>query len=225
MSEEFGNTLMTEGLAEGGAPGAERLGTGQPGTEQPGASAAGQEQGPDGKTLLSGLGKGEGEDSAAQQKEPEDPAAQVPESPEGYAIQFAEGLALDGELLGAFQKTAHELGINQGQAQKLADMYAEHAALAEQAQVKALLEARRLWEGEIKQSPTFEVDKARIQAVFRRFGTPQLYDLLDQTNLGSHPDFFRFLANVGRALGEPEFRGGAGGGELSAARIMYPDMN
>lgn len=204
-SGEFkGNSLMTKG--EGGESGKD------------GGQGSGQDAGKE-------AGK---EGDSEQGKGSDDPAAKVPDKPENYELKFAEGTQVDTELLGSFQKAAHELGIPQGQAQKLAEMYEAHAAKAGEraveAQQKALDEARTKWEGEIEKSPTFTQDREHIRSALRQYGDQELYDLLDQTNLGSHPKMWAFMANVGKALAEPGFHGSNAGKERTAADVLYPNQ-
>lgn len=240
MEESLGGTSGTPG--EGGAA-SQAGGTGQ------GAALSGNAGGekPDsGNTLMGGMAKdGAGQDDgeggtllgrmnreqadSGKDGKPEG-GADVPKGPEGYALQFAEGMPVDEAMLGEFTIVAHKLGLSKTQAQELADMYAGQVERMESerqmAEHRVQTEARKKWEAQIKESPTFEVDKERIASVLKRFGTPALYDLLDFTNMGSHPDFFLFMANVGKALGEPEIKGAAATGQgLSAAKKLYPNMN
>jgi hypothetical protein len=214
-------------------------GTAAGGGQETGAGdgGAGDKAGkPGGETLMtSGTGgggagdKAGGGDGAGDKAGDADPSAEVPDKPEGYDLKFSAETVVDKELLSGFRKAAHEMGISVGQARKLAALYEGHAAQgAEKAraeQARFLLEARRGWEAEIQKSPSFEADRANIQAALRRFGDPELYGLLDQTNLGSHPRMWAFMAAVGRALAEPGFRGGNAGGEKSIAETLYPNMN
>lgn len=187
------------------------------------------------RSLMSrAAGDGSSDESQQDGKKPEgdkeeDPSAQVPEKPEGYDLKFAPETQVDEALLDGFRKTAVELGLTQGQAQKLGSMYEHHMAnagkLFVEAQTKALLEARKGWEADIAKRPAYEADLGRIQSCLRQFGDRELYDLLDQTNLGSHPKMFDFLAKVGKALAEPGFRGAGSGEEKSAAEVLYPGMN
>ena len=166
-------------------------------------------------------------------EEPEDLENQAPDKAEGYALKCAPETKVDSGLLDSFRKTALELGLTRAQAGKLAGMYEQHAAKTaaeaaramEAEQTRVMLEARKKWEAEITASPEFEAERGRIQAALRRFGSPELYTLLDQTNLGSHPEMWKFMAAVGQALAEPGFHGENGGRAKSAAEVLYPNMN
>lgn len=195
-----GNSLMTKGEGENGGQDADK--------------APGKEQGKEGD---------KGQDKGA-----DDPAAKVPDKPDGYALKFAEGTRVDSEMLAGFQKTAHELGISQGKAQKLAEMYEAHAAKAGERAVaerqKVIDAATAEWEAEIAKSPTFTQDREHIRSALRQYGDQELYELLDQTNLGSHPKMWAFMAKVGKALAEPGFHGKNSGKERTAADVLYPNQ-
>lgn len=212
-------------------------------TTQAGTTAGGVEEG----SLLSRAGaEGDGQETAPETGKPESPAgkeqpngkageepkevpaAQVPDKAEGYELTFARDTQVDAALLDGFRKTALEIGLTRGQAQKLGSLYEAHmkeaGARMQEEQTRALLQARKTWEAEITSQPGFREDLGRIQAALRQFGDRELYELLDQTNLGSHPKMFAFMAKIGRALAEPGFHGGTAGEAKSAAEVLYPNM-
>ena len=159
----------------------------------------------------------------------DDPADEVPDQPEGYALKFAQGAKVDQELLGNFTKAAHALGLKPSQAQKLASLYEAHAAKAgeraREAQRQTLETARAKWEREIETSPGFAQERDHARAALRQYGDKELYALLDQTNLGSHPKMWAFMAKIGKALAEPGFRGDSvGRAQKTAADILYPNQ-
>ena len=185
------------------------------------------------RTASEGEGKDDPEDGKGTEgsgdKDKPDPAAQVPDKPEGYNLKFAEETQVDTALLDGFRKTAKEIGLTQGQAQKLGSMYEAQMADAGkrfvEAQTAVMLDARKGWEAEITKRPAFEAERGHIQAAMRQFGDTELVDLLDQTNLGSHPKMWDFMAKVGKALSESGFRGENTGQAKSAAEVLYPNMN
>ena len=216
------------------------------GTEQSQATE-GQEQGQSqeqsqttGRTLLTQAEEGAQADAAGAdgqqqaqkddvQKTPGEADAVVPDKPEGYALQFAEGLAVDEALLGGFKNTAHELGLNQSQAQKLADMYVNHmkdsAKSFHETQAKALSEAQQGWEKEITSRPAFKQEVGDARRVLVQYGSPELSAIMDQSLMGSHPVFFDFVVKVGKALAEPEMRGMAGSDKkVPLADRLWPTM-
>lgn len=197
-------TLLTEGVHPAGQDaqaGAEE----QAGTEKP--------------------GEGGDPDNAQQPAKDVDPASMVPKSAEGYTIEMPEGVTVDKTLLQGFQSLAHEHKLPIGTAQKLAGLYAEHVARGQQAQAATLRAAVDGWEAEIKAAPTFAADKTNAQRALAQYGSPELFAVMDETLIGSHPAVFRFMAQIGKALAEPDVKGGGGGsGALTAEKILYPDM-
>lgn len=175
--------------------------------------------------------QGQAADSEAIDKpgEDADPSKAVPEGPDGYQIEFAEGTQVDDGLLAGFKTVAHELGINQEQAQKLAGFYEAQIkgmnATALEARTKQAVETEQGWLKEIKGMPDFDSQKASADRAMEQFGNPELVELLNQTRLGSHPTIFKFVAEVGKALAEPGFvRSKDGAGERSLAEKLYPNQ-
>lgn len=190
--------------------------TGDAGDAKPGEQDAGKE----GQEKVK---EGEG-------KKDVDPATLVPAKPEDYALNFADDVSVDKGLLENFKAAAHEIGIPQGQAQKLADFYVKNmgdsAKAMQDAQVSALLEAKKGWEAEITARPGFKAEVADAKRTLKEFGTPELDTVMEQTLLGSHPVFFDFVVKVGKALAEPEVRGRGTGGdkEKPLDQRLWPNM-
>ena len=175
--------------------------------------------------------QGQAADSEATDKpgEDADPAKAVPENPEGYQLEFAEGTQVDDGLLAGFKTVAHELGINREQAQKLASFYATEVAKmnasALEARGKQLADAEEGWIKEIKAMPDFEAKKADATRAMEQFGKPELVELFNNTRLGSHPALFNFVATVGKLLAEPGLvRGEEGAGAASISDKLYPNQ-
>ena len=232
MSQEAGAAPDAAG-ATGGAEQGQAASGADSASGQEQSQAQGQAQGQDsGRTLLTQQDEAAGQQQAQKDdvsKTPGDAADVVPDKPDGYALQFAEGLAVDNALLGGFKNTAHELGLNQNQAQKLADMYVKHmtdsAKSFNDAQSKALSEAQQGWEKEITSRPAFKQEVADARRVMAQYGSPELNAIMDQSLMGSHPVFFDFVVKVGKALAEPEVRGMAGSDKkVPLADRLWPDM-
>ncbi|MDR1947613.1 MAG: hypothetical protein LBQ51_10690 [Desulfovibrio sp.] len=175
-----------------------------------------------------GEGK-EGDGKAPKDKQDEDPASKVPDTPEGYDLKFAEGTKVDEELLSGFKTTALELGLTQGQSQKLASLYEAHAVKTRDAVLKAQMEnvdkAQGEWEAEIKGEKDFDANLAYAQKTLRQFGNPELTEVLNQTRMGSFPPFYKFMVSVGKALAEPGFRGDSAmrNSNIPLRDRMWPD--
>ena len=149
------------------------------------------------------------------------------ESSGNYQLTFAPDLELDHELLNDYHEIAHELGLSQNQAQRLADLYAERISGNTEKFQSELMgnikEQNQLWEEEIKKSPTFKKDLDCATRTLARFGDDKLYQVLNQSGLGSNPAMFRFTAAVGQALGEPGFKGKTSQYSTDPAQVMYPN--
>ena len=225
---------MTDAAAT--PPGATGTGTAGAGVSGAGTAGTGTAGAPAESTLLTG---GLDREENAFYKTDREPgresgresgqAGLVPESPDGYAFTFAKEVSVDTALLGAFKPAAHKLGITQAQAQGMADFYAEHAAAAaaetSRRQGEALRQAVDGWEAEIKAMPGYAGMRTDAQRALAQYGSPELFQVIDDTLIGSHPAMFRFMAAVGKALAEPAARGrGSAGGPLTAEKIFYPDM-
>jgi hypothetical protein len=142
-----------------------------------------------------------------------------------YQLTFAEGLEIDAELLGRFRETARELGLTADQAQKVADLYAGQAQNFQAAQVKALNDYIEAKNAELAERPGFREELVLARKTLLEFGSAELAEALQQTAMGSHPALFDFMVKVGRALGEPAFRGGPSGPEPPPLheRLWGPD--
>ncbi|MDL2267001.1 hypothetical protein LJC46_03320 [Desulfovibrio sp. OttesenSCG-928-G15] len=124
----------------------------------------------------------------------------VPGMGEDYDLAFAEDMEIDEKLLASFKKTARELGIPHGKAQKLADMYAERIAESMQESDAAMAGAKKKWESTIMSRPGFRQELPAAQKVLKEYGNDELPDLLRQSLLGSHPAFFDFMVKVAGAI-------------------------
>ncbi len=177
-----------------------------------------------------GAGEGKGEEPAKELTPEEAAALKVPESPEAYSLTFGEGVEVDAPILDSFTKTAHELGLTQGQAQKLASFYEGEIkgvfSRLEAVREKEFAAARGAWLEEIKGDPNYARKADQVGLALAGFGDPKLYDIMNQTGLGDHPVMFDFLARIGSRLGEMGFKGlgSAANRELDPAKILYPNQ-
>lgn len=139
-------------------------------------------------------------------------ADKVPDSPDGYSFTFAPGVEIDEQALEAFREVAFEQGISRQQASQIATLYAGLVERQQEEQRAALDEAEAGWLKELKQGRNYAGTVASARLAMERFGTPELNALLNETRLGSHPALVRFVAHIGRELGEPVFMHGKGNG-------------
>ncbi len=206
----------------------ETLGSGE-GDKRAESGASGQ-----GKSLISQMG-GQGDEGKKEEptKEltPEEAAlAKTPESPEGYSLNFSEGVEVDAPILDSFTKAAHDMGLTQGQAQKLASFYEGEIqgvfARLEAAREKEFIAARGAWLEEIKGDPQYARKEHHVGLALAGFGDQKFFDIMNQTGLGDHPVMFDFLARIGNKLGELGFKGlgSAANREVDPARLLYPNQ-
>jgi hypothetical protein len=168
-------------------------------SDQPGA-----QQLPDGG-LLSGDG---------------DPALEgVPES-YSFDMPADSGLEMTEEIqaaLNEFNPMAKEMGLTQDQYQRLVEFDLKRAVEAEQRSVDEWVGRVKGWlstaqaDQEIGGANYPEARKY-ANATLRKFGTPALSAFLQNPSdknpegfaLASHPEIFRLLARVGKAMGDPQ---------------------
>ena len=75
----------------------------------------------------------------------------------------------------------------------------------------------------------FDANLKQGQSALRRFGSEALTKLLDDSGLGSHPEFVRLFAKVGKAIAEDSVAGTTGGtrqdsSEQQILQQLYPKM-
>lgn len=139
-------------------------------------------------------------------------------------FKLPEGREADPVLMGEFSSVAKELGLTQDAGQKLIDLY-EKAVGAQQAAWDA--QAAK-WPEQVKADPdlggaNFDKTKAEVSRVMAKFGTVELRQYLTDTKLGDHPELVRFVAKIGRAMGEDQVgnTSGQGAPEKTLEQIMY----
>jgi len=158
----------------------------------------------------------DGQQGQDQKPEPKEGEADLkPSTPEGYKLTFGEGVKVDNDILAKFQLTAHGMGLTKGQAQKLGDLYAGHMADMNQkfqeAQIKVLNDYIDTQNAVLAQRPNFKEELALAKKTLLEFGSQDLVDAFQSTAMGSHPAMFEFMVKVGKALGEPGFKGESAG--------------
>lgn len=190
---------------------------GQGGATQPGDAAAG----------------------AAGASAPPAPAASAAGEgqPPPLELKLPEGV--DAKSLESFKALAGELKLDSPRAQKALDYHlgvVKASEEARQAQQRATFEAwgkaarvdKELSDG--GKPDAFKASVGLAHQALQKFFPPSIFELLDATGLGNHPDVIRGFVRVGRALQEDSVAGAAGArgstsqdGEAQL-RSLYPDM-
>ncbi len=150
-------------------------------------------------------------------------------APETYTDFTApENSVLDPEVMTEFGSVARELNLPQDKAQLLIDKMQPIIAQRQAAQVESM---RTTWADEVRADP--EVGGANLAAnlvhaarAMDAFATPEFKGLLNESALGNHPEFVRFMVKAGKAIGEEKIITGgipaSAGGTRSVADTLYP---
>lgn len=169
--------------------------------------------------------KAEAEDAEA------DRLAAVPEDGV-YDLRMPEGVTVDNELLAEVAPEFKELGLTNGQAQKLADKFT--GLLKKRGETKAKEWSDRLagWADTAKADPEIGGDKWDVTVLnadkaMRKFGTPALKEYLESSGGGNFPELIRAFARAGATIADddPAITETPGNPKPTAdtAERMYPD--
>lgn len=157
-------------------------------------------------------------------------ADKVPEDGK-YSLQMPEGIEVDQELLDALGGDFKELGLTNGQAQKLADKFIEVQSKRMEERSNAWGETVSGWVETAKADKEIGGDKwdatvATAQRAVNTLGTPELKEYLNASFGGNHPELIRFMAKVGAMIKEdnPAAGGAEGRGKpAEPAHLLFPD--
>lgn len=160
--------------------------------------------------------------------DPDAPANKVPEDGK-YEFTRPEGVELDTKLAEALMPEFKDLGLTQGQAQKLVERYTEAMQSKVAAQAETFASMVDGWATEAKADKEIGGDKwdatiSNSQRAVKALGTPELRDYLNTSGGGNHPELIRFMSKVGALIGEDVPAGGGEGGGKPAdpAHILFP---
>src|SRR6056300_707437 len=130
-----------------------------------------------------------------------------PESPDKYQLDIkSEAVPLDEGAIKSFAENAHQLGLNNKQAQGILEFYknsmegsAQQARVdTETAQANAEAELRKEW------GRAYDDNIKKAGSVAKANMNPQILDmeLKDGTRLGDHPEVIKGFANIANILSE-----------------------
>lgn len=211
-------SLVTEGVAPAADPAA-------------GAPAAAT---PAGDPAANPAPGGAAQDATA--KKPEDGKAdegKASGAPEKYEdFKLPEGFQVDQPVLEEAQALFKEAGLSQDQAQKLVDMWTGRQKAMQEGNAKAWTDLREGWVKEAKADKEFggqkfDANLGKAKAALKAFGSPKLYEALEFSGMGDHPEVIRFLVKVGEAVGEDKLHIGNAGqsAPVDPAKVLFPSMN
>ena len=164
---------------------------------------------------------------AKPEGEGDKPADEKPAAPEAYeAFAVPEGMTLDAAAVELATPIFKELGLDQGAAQKLIDIYAGLSAKADEANAQALRDHNANLIKAVKEDPTLggaalPLTLASAKSAIAKFGTPELQQLLVTTGMSNEPEMLRFLKNVGEFDTEDRFERG---GDAPAPKVKFGDF-
>lgn len=150
-------------------------------------------------------------------------------APEAYAdFTLPEGLTLADETLNALKDFAKGKNLPQSDAQAMVDVLVQHHTRAVETATQAFTQASEEWAAACRADKdfggaNFDDSVAAIGHVMQEFGDQELRDVLNTSHLGNHPALFRFIAKVGKAIGERPLDGG-GSGQGTGAGAGVPPM-
>ena len=165
-----------------------------------------------------------GEDGAADKLKDE-----APDTYKDFSVP--EGIEIDPKVLEEFQGTAKDLNLSQDQAQKLIDMQSKLAEVSKAKAEAAWADQQSKWREAAQNDEEYgkgkydeSVSIAR-SAMFEIGGAP-LAKALEETGMGNHPEFIRFMYRVGKATRDDNFNFGKGSASApkSHADVLYPDQ-
>lgn len=157
----------------------------------------------------------------------------TPQVPAKYEFKLPDGLSTDAasKLEAEFVPLAREAKLSNEQAQKLVDLYTAQVSAQAKAGQDAWAATVEGWRKAAKEDPEFggaklEATVKDAQRILKQFGDKDLTNWIEETHLGDHPAFLRFMAKLGRTIKEDTViaprPGAGGGGEAVLSDLMYP---
>ena len=147
--------------------------------------------------------------------------------PEKYELTVPEGYTVDDNLMAEFTGVAHELGLNNDQANRLAGMHTKIMTDAFQALNEARTAEVTGWGEAAKQELGKDYDGTLREVAVGlseiEKNIPTLRQAMDKTGFGNTVEGIRLMATIGKLLGEDQ-GGKDAGGRSAATAPLYSDM-
>lgn len=146
-----------------------------------------------------------GDDSLDKQQSQEQQVnPDIPDTADGYEFNAGEGKTVSDVDKANYSTISKELGLTKEQAQKLYEFGSKKIL---ETQLDNIKKAGQLWFNEVQQDPElggvhFSETKSNLARVMNKYATPEVRELFNQTQLGSHPALVRMFNAIGRDLGE-----------------------
>lgn len=163
-------------------------------------------------------------------KNKDDPANKVPEDGK-YTLTMPEGVEVDQEMLDALGPDFKDMGLTNGQAQKLANKFIEIQTKRGETRMKDWGETLTKWVADAKADKEIGGDKfdtsvSNAHRFLGKFGTPELREYLNASGGGNHPELIRVFAKAGELIREdnPAAGGAEGKGKpAEPAHVLFPN--
>lgn len=150
-------------------------------------------------------------------------------------LTLPEGFQADEKLLGEFKGLAKELGLKVDGGQKLVELYAKAQSAALEKGRTDLEATQKKWADALKSDKevggqSFDPSVHAARKAMAKYATPELTQFLEQTGLGNHPELFKFVARIGKAMSEDSVAGVTSNGasetnsQETFLRAQYPTM-
>jgi len=131
-----------------------------------------------------------------------------PAEPKGYELampeDFPKEIPADEELLGAFQETAHKIGLQPAQAKQLFDWYNEQTKTAYDKSQTGLTNAKAEAEKFLrdKWGDKYNDNRERSLKAVRAFVSEEDIKKFDETGMGNLPWLVEAFSKIGEAISE-----------------------
>jgi len=131
-------------------------------------------------------------------------------APTEYDLKLPDGSKLTPEDLTQTLKDAKEMGLSKEQAERYLVSKDQTAKAVETRQQESFEKTKIEWKEAITKDPEMGGDKLAETTVlasraFKAFSTPELQGWVEKTGLGNYPELVRFMARVGKMMGEDGF--------------------
>lgn len=173
----------------------------------------------------------EGEDADGKSDEDKDGKDDKADDvvPEEYAFTMPEGVELDTAMADTMSPLFKELGITQGQADKLVAAYAGQVQAGADVQAQTFVKTITDWTEAARTDKEIGNDNwdnsvKAANGALQKLGTPELTKALAETGMSNHPEMIRFMARAAKAIGADTFEPGDDNvdtGDVSAEASWY----
>lgn len=142
-----------------------------------------------------------------------------------YELTMPEGV--DKEVVTSAKDVFKELGLSKEQAQKLVDFQAAQS----KKQLDSFEQLKENWKEAAQKDKEFGGEKfdesiKTARLALNKFGTPELFKVLDNYGIGNNPELIRFMVRVGKLTREdvPSKASKPVSASKSRIDILYPNQ-